>query len=85
MECFICHQVFKPGEHVFFGSQMVCGGLGYMDFDCLPISDDSMCAMHLACLENPTEIVVEPNSAIYKPIKEELAVQRSDALAIFDL
>ena len=86
MKCLICLQKIQYGEHVFWGSQMVCDGPGYADFHDLPASDDSMGVVHLSCLRSPAAIAKTPNSAIPEFVDEECGsiVERSDALSLFD-
>lgn len=84
MECLVCHQKIKSGEHVFWGSQMICDGPEHMDFHYFPASDNSMGVMHLSCLESPAAAATTPNGTVLEQVEEQLAVTRSDALAIFD-
>jgi len=93
MECLICHQIINPGEQVFWGSQMECNGFGHDACGYSVASDGLIGAIHLSCLESPTEAARTPNTAtpepvpepIPEPVKEKSVVQRSDALALLDL
>ena len=84
MECSVCHHEIKSGEQVFWGSQVICDGPGYTDFRHSAASGDFMVAVHLSCLENSTGAARTPNTVVYEREEEPDAVQRSDALALFD-
>jgi len=82
MNCLICHQKIMCDELIFWGNQMTYCGPG--DDDCNYSADleGLMGGMHLACLEN----LIEFNMTIPKSIMDEneLVVERSDALDLFD-
>ena len=84
MECLVCHQKIHPGEQIFWGNQMECCGCGESDCSYSEASDGLMGAVHLSCLERPTEIARTSNTAVPEPVEEESVVSRSDALSLFD-
>lgn len=84
MECLVCHQKIHPGEQIFWGNQMECCGCGESDCSYTNASEGLMGAIHLICLENPTEAATTPNTTTLEPVEEESVVTRSDALFLFD-
>ena len=78
MKCLICKVEIKSGELVFFGSRMVCNGVGSCDFHYQMASNDLSCVVHLSCLGSSVEVAKTSAMAICG----EEAVQRSDALSI---
>lgn len=85
MECLVCQQKIKPGEQVFWGSQMICDGPGYADFNYSLASNDSMVVVHVSCIESLVPVAKTSNTATPEPVEEESLVKRSAALALFDL
>lgn len=80
MECILCRQKIKPGQHVFVGATVVFVGPENDDFDSIGVSDDLGGVVHLSCLKSPTEVVKTPNTVVPEPV-----VERSDALSLFGL
>lgn len=87
MECLICRQNIKPGEQIFWGSQMECNGPGESDCSYSGASEGLVGAVHLSCLESPADAARTPNTAVSEPVEEELVsiVERSDALSLLGL
>lgn len=67
---------------MLFGSRMVCDGPGDVNFHYSSASDGFVGAIHLSCLESPATAARMLNTAVPEPLEEELAVSRSDALAL---
>lgn len=83
MKCLICNQAIKSGEQIFWGNQMACAGPGESDCSYVGASNELVGAIHLSCLKSPAGAA----KRIIRPIEEvsESVVERSDALAMFDL
>lgn len=86
MKCIVCHQRIDDGDNIFWGTQMVCSGPGENDCYYSRDSEGLVGATHLSCLGNPVEAAITPNMTVPELVEEEsIAVQRSDALSVFDL
>lgn len=85
MECLICRQKIKPGEQIFWGNQMEYCGPGEDDCSYSEASEGLIGAIHLLCLESPAQPAKTLNTVVPECVEEELVVQRSDALSLFDL
>ncbi|RLC88997.1 MAG: hypothetical protein DRJ03_00105 [Chloroflexi bacterium] len=85
MKCLVCRQKIKPGQYVLVGAAALCSGPGEDDFDHVEAENDLEGVVHLSCLESPAEAARTPDTAAPGPVEEESAVQRSDALALFNL
>ena len=90
MECLVCHQKIEPGEVVFWGTEMVCGGHGESDCEYSEASSGVVGAVHLICLESPAAAAGTSGEKLSKPVlvvnpisKENSMVERSDALSVF--
>lgn len=84
MECIVCHQNIKSGEQIFWGSQMICCGHGEVDCSSFGDVDGLMGGIHLLCLKSPVALTTTPDMVVPESVVEELVVQRSDALRLFD-
>jgi len=82
MECLVCRQKIKPGEQVFWGSQMECDGHGENDCSYSEASEGLVGAVCLLCLQSPAEAMITPNTAVPEPVMESV-VTRSNALDAF--
>lgn len=90
MKCLVCLQKINPGEEVFWGTQMSCSGYGDNDCEYSEALEGIMGAVHLICLQSPSDTPRSSNIAIDEPVlvidrtsKEGSMVERSDALSIF--
>lgn len=85
MECLVCHQKIKTGQHIFVGATAVFVGPGEDDFDSVGVDNDLGGVIHRSCLESPAEAVRTPSTVVPELVIEEFSVvQRSNALDLFD-
>lgn len=82
MECLLCHQKIKTGQHIFVGATAIFVGPGEDDLDSVGIDSDLGGVIHRSCLESPVEATRTPDTATPEPIVEESVVTRSDALSL---
>jgi hypothetical protein len=82
--CIVCNQQIGTGESIFWGTQMVCAGLGESDCDYSNDPGGLIGAVCSSCLKSPTAAAVDPNRVVPESVDEELIVTRSDALSIFE-
>ncbi len=87
MECLICNQKIHPGEQIFWGNQMMCSGHG--DYDCsyTMASPGIDGGIHLECMQSSVAATTTSCRVVPEPVIEEseVAVERSDALAMLGL
>lgn len=85
MECLVCRETIQSGERIFFGNQCICRGDEDWEYWCSEDVEELVGAIHLFCLQSSIAATTSPNKVPAKLVEEESIVQRSDALAMFDV
>lgn len=76
MKCSVCQQKIQPGEKMLFGPVVAWSDGEFVE----TVEGDLDVFVHLTCVQSLTAVTRTSNMAVPEPV-----VERSDALAIFDL